>query len=419
MKRNQQFISYIWKANQQKKWGKDKKDGQIQTQVPTETLLLNFYVIFSYFSEMKQPIGAHRGGWQADRKGPSIWNTFCHEKGRMGTWAGTATSCGRRTWNVSSSLDWHTITCLSPGPHSMSIKKVCLFSHLTRRISIQDNRMEQAVWLCCFSLLSIHNSGASLSVSCAVLQQGDWWLTGLQFVTYGHTLPLWPSSSSLRARRMEVNRYSDHLWQLRKALLPNVRWSRQTLDHHQRALCVRQTEPWRWYPRPGVTRTGDCCLPGRSHHAACPRHGLTQLQHHLQGNAERCSVAGWSRPQKDALRLELPLSAAVHLLWGGLPGLCLELEITQKSWDLPSTLRVRSWDTKGEPAILGTADLFALNYYTSRKVKPGGGSGKTSMKSDRDVEEVLDPSWLDTPSVVCPGLLSCPRAWGNSSSTWK
>lgn len=47
-----------------------------------------------------------------------------------------------------------------------------------------------------------------------------------------------------------------------------------------------------------------------------------------------------------------------------------------------------------EPAILGTADFFALNYYTSRKVKSGGGCGhRLCMKSDRDVEEVLDPSW--------------------------
>lgn len=46
-----------------------------------------------------------------------------------------------------------------------------------------------------------------------------------------------------------------------------------------------------------------------------------------------------------------------------------------------------------EPAVLGAADFFALNYYTSRKVKPGGGSGKMSMTSDQDAEEVLDPSW--------------------------
>lgn len=50
--------------------------------------------------------------------------------------------------------------------------------------------------------------------------------------------------------------------------------------------------------------------------------------------------------------------------------------------------------SKDEPAVLGTADFFALNYYTSRKVKPGGGCEKTlCMKSDRDAEEVLDPSW--------------------------
>lgn len=47
-----------------------------------------------------------------------------------------------------------------------------------------------------------------------------------------------------------------------------------------------------------------------------------------------------------------------------------------------------------EPAILGTADFFALNYYTSRKVKAGRGCGQTlCMMNDRDAEEFLDSSW--------------------------
>lgn len=50
--------------------------------------------------------------------------------------------------------------------------------------------------------------------------------------------------------------------------------------------------------------------------------------------------------------------------------------------------------SKSDPTILGTADFFALNYYTSRKVKPGGGCEETlSMKNDQDAEDVLDPSW--------------------------
>ncbi|KAG7496406.1 cytosolic beta-glucosidase-like [Solea senegalensis] len=49
--------------------------------------------------------------------------------------------------------------------------------------------------------------------------------------------------------------------------------------------------------------------------------------------------------------------------------------------------------SKDEPAILGTADFFALNYYTSRKVKAGGDCGQMCMRSDQNAEEVLDPSW--------------------------
>lgn len=47
-----------------------------------------------------------------------------------------------------------------------------------------------------------------------------------------------------------------------------------------------------------------------------------------------------------------------------------------------------------EPSVLGTADFFALNYYTSRKVKAGdGGGGRMSMEADVDAEDVVDPSW--------------------------
>ncbi|XP_068163948.1 cytosolic beta-glucosidase [Antennarius striatus] len=65
---------------------------------------------------------------------------------------------------------------------------------------------------------------------------------------------------------------------------------------------------------------------------------------------------------------------------------------------------------KDEPPVLGTADFFALNYYTSRKVKPGRGSDVMSMKSDRGVEEVLDPSW---PISGPPWLAVAPHGLRN------
>lgn len=37
----------------------------------------------TYFYGMKQPVCVLRGGWQADGKGPSIWDTFCHGEGRV------------------------------------------------------------------------------------------------------------------------------------------------------------------------------------------------------------------------------------------------------------------------------------------------------------------------------------------------
>ncbi|XP_010888559.1 cytosolic beta-glucosidase [Esox lucius] len=50
--------------------------------------------------------------------------------------------------------------------------------------------------------------------------------------------------------------------------------------------------------------------------------------------------------------------------------------------------------SKDEPSILGTADFFALNYYTSRRVKAVGGLPEgCGLKSDQDAEAVVDPTW--------------------------
>ncbi|XP_061107496.1 cytosolic beta-glucosidase isoform X1 [Conger conger] len=47
-----------------------------------------------------------------------------------------------------------------------------------------------------------------------------------------------------------------------------------------------------------------------------------------------------------------------------------------------------------EPRVLGTADFFALNYYTSRRVRAvSSPPGTLSFKGDREAEDVLDPSW--------------------------
>lgn len=68
----------------------------------------------------------------------------------------------------------------------------------------------------------------------------------------------------------------------------------------------------------------------------------------------------------------------------------IDAQSKKQTYDGVSRLPIFS---KEEPAVFGTADFFALNYYTSRKVKAGSGSGGISMKGDQDVEEVMDPSW--------------------------
>ncbi|XP_076829578.1 cytosolic beta-glucosidase isoform X2 [Brachyhypopomus gauderio] len=50
--------------------------------------------------------------------------------------------------------------------------------------------------------------------------------------------------------------------------------------------------------------------------------------------------------------------------------------------------------SEDEPTVLGTADFFALNYYTSRKVNMiHPGPGELSFRADQGVEGSIDPSW--------------------------
>lgn len=50
--------------------------------------------------------------------------------------------------------------------------------------------------------------------------------------------------------------------------------------------------------------------------------------------------------------------------------------------------------SEDEPKPLGTADFFALNYYTSRKVKDTSSRpSELSFTGDQGVEAIIDPSW--------------------------
>ena len=217
---------------------------------------------------MKQPICAHWGGWQADGKGPSIWDTFCHEKGGrvFGEQDGDVGCNSYELWEQ----DLECIKQLGLTHYRLSVSWARLLPDGTTRhvnqkgipIHTQHVYLRQQNGISCVAVLPYYCSSVYLPYRCAVLQQGDWWFAGLQCITHGHTLPLWLASSSPRSRWLEIPRNSGHLWQLCKVLLPNIWWPHQALDHHQRALCVRQIGPWGRHPCPGIKRTGGCCLHG-------------------------------------------------------------------------------------------------------------------------------------------------------------
>lgn len=49
---------------------------------------------------MSKLLMLHRGGWQADGKGASIWDTFCHQEGRvLGDQSGDVSCNSYQLWN--------------------------------------------------------------------------------------------------------------------------------------------------------------------------------------------------------------------------------------------------------------------------------------------------------------------------------
>ncbi|XP_029446131.1 lactase-like protein isoform X2 [Rhinatrema bivittatum] len=70
-----------------------------------------------------------------------------------------------------------------------------------------------------------------------------------------------------------------------------------------------------------------------------------------------------------------------------------QIAAKSKAQGFPSS-RLPEFKEEETKMIMGTADFFCLNYYTSRKIKHKAyAQDEPSLKADEEVEEVMDPSW--------------------------
>nr|XP_020517025.1 cytosolic beta-glucosidase-like [Labrus bergylta] len=320
------------------------------------------------------------GGWQADSKGPSIWDTFCHEKGKVfGDQNGDVACNSYELWEK----DLECIRKLGLTHYRFSLSWSRLLPEGTTRHVNQKgvqyyNKVIDDLLACNVSpMVTLYH----FDLPQALQDQGGWKS---------------PSTASLfdSYAKFCFQTFGDRvkLW-----ITINEPYVCAKLGHEDGIHAPGLKEP-------GTTAylVGHNML--RAH--AMAWQSYDSLYRSKQGGQVSLAInSDWVEPfstdcNEDIAATERYL--AFSLGWFAWPVFVTGdyPEIMRSAIDAQSrklghkdSSRLPSF-SKDEPSVLGTADFFALNYYTSRKVKPGGGCGRMMcMKSDRDAAEVLDPSW--------------------------
>ncbi|XP_061620434.1 cytosolic beta-glucosidase isoform X1 [Phyllopteryx taeniolatus] len=320
------------------------------------------------------------GGWQTDGKGPSIWDTFCHKEGRgCGAQTGDVTCNSYELWDK----DLKCIRQLGLTHYRLSLSWARLLPDgTTRHVNqkgveyynkvIDDLRscdVSPMVTLYHFDLPQALQDGGGWKVPAIAAAFDDY--ARFCFRTFGDRVKLW--------------------------LTVNEPYVCAKLGHEDGIHA------------PGLKEAGTAAyLAGHNMLRAHARawHSYNSLYRSTQGGAVSLAInSDWLEPWRPEHAADVAASArslAFTLGWFGWP-----LFVTG---DYPHAMRAAVDTQSGklghrgsprlpvfsedEPSPLGTADFFALNYYTSRKVKDGsGGEWGMSMRCDRDTEEILDPDW--------------------------
>nr|XP_057925026.1 cytosolic beta-glucosidase isoform X1 [Doryrhamphus excisus] len=320
------------------------------------------------------------GGWQADGKGPSIWDTFCHEGGRVwGEQTGDVSCNSYELWEK----DLACIRRLGLTHYRLSLSWARLLpegttEHVNQKGVQYYNKVIDDLLACDVSpMVTLYH----FDLPQALQNHGGWKVPAIAsifdsyacfcFQTFGDRVKLW--------------------------ITINEPYVCTKLGHEDGIHAPGLKEP-------GTTAylVGHNML--RAH--AMAWHSYDALYRPTQGGAVSLAInSDWLEPLDPDSADDIAASHrcfAFTLGWFAWP-----LFVTG---DYPETMRAAidaqsrklgyngesrlPTFSKHEPPVLGTADFFALNYYTSRKVKARLECTQgMSMKNDRDAEEVLDPEW--------------------------
>nr|XP_046236445.1 cytosolic beta-glucosidase [Scatophagus argus] len=320
------------------------------------------------------------GGWQADGKGPSIWDTFCHEKGRVfGEQNGDVGCNSYELWEK----DLQCIQQLGLTHYRLSLSWARLLPDGTTRHVNQKgvqyyNKVIDDLLACNVSpMVTLYH----FDLPQALQDRGGWKSAGIAnifdsyakfcFRTFGDRVKLWITINEPYVCAKLGHEDGIHAPGLKEPGTAAYLVGHNMLRAHAMA--------WHSYNSSYRTKQkGAVSLAINSDWLEPSRAGSTEDI----AATERC------------LAFTLGWFAWPVFVTGDYPEIMRSsIDAQHKKLGYSGSSRLPSF-SNDEPAILGTADFFALNYYTSRKVKPGGGCGKIlSMNCDRDTEEDLDPSW--------------------------
>ncbi|XP_023133603.2 cytosolic beta-glucosidase [Amphiprion ocellaris] len=320
------------------------------------------------------------GGWQADGKGPSIWDAFCHENGRVfGEQNGDVACNSYELWEK----DLECIQQLGVTHYRLSLSWARLLPDGTTRHVNQTgvqyyNKVIDDLLACDVSpMVTLYHFDLPQTLQ----DQGGWKSPGIAtlfdsyakfcFQTFGDRVKLWITINEPHV--CAKLGYEDGI--------------------HAPGLKEKGTAAY---------LVGHNML--RAH--AMAWHSYNSVYRPQQKGAVSLALnSDWFEPSDQHCNEDIAAAErdlAFTLGWFAWPVFVTGdyPEVMRTAIDARSAKlryngasRLPSFSSD-DPAILGTADFFALNYYTSRKVKPGGGCGETlCIKSDRDAEEVLDSSW--------------------------
>ncbi|XP_061566249.1 cytosolic beta-glucosidase [Cololabis saira] len=320
------------------------------------------------------------GGWQADGRGPTIWDTFCHEKGRVfGDQSGDVACSSYELWEK----DLACIQQLGLTHYRLSFSWTRLLpdgttQHINQRGVQYYNKVIDDLLACNVSpMVTLYH----FDLPQALQDQGGWVSPGIAthfdnyakfcFQTFGDRVKLWITINEPQVCAKLGHEDGIHAPGLKEKGTTAYLVGHSMLLAHATAWHSYNSE-YRAKQRGAVSLALNSDWfepldPGRGEDVAAAERELTFT---LGWFAWPVFVTG-DYPETMRSAIE---TRSKELGYGGAPR-------------LPTF-------SKSDPTVLGTADFFALNYYTSRKVRPEDVSGQTlSMRSDQWAEDVLDPSW--------------------------